>query len=340
MRFSTVRSTTHWRALGLLALALAFAPAAAGAGTIAGLQGDACAGGAGGFGEWDITGTEAMGFWRGEWDAVKRLQIDPTPMQLTKVCVCLNSSDYTPAVHDFNLVAFAADGPGGLPGTELFTTPVSAVLTRSTYNYFGFDLGSAGPVAAGSVYVGVRSVTHGPLDSGAISLCQYPRGTAGASVFYRLPQWSGGGWHPYYYRDVGDVPQVGIRALFAATSEEEQQASCRASDTRGCLAANRFQIEASYATNQGQAGAARLAALGNDTAYLTFFQDDNVEAMVKVLDGCAVNGHRWVFLGGLTNLEVEVRVTDTVSGETRTYHNAQGRPMQPVQDTRAFACEP
>jgi len=42
----------------------------------------------------------------------------------------------------------------------------------------------------------------------------------------------------------------------------------------------------------------------------------------------------------LTNIEVELRVTDTQSGTIRTYRNALGTPFAPVQDTDAFATCP
>jgi hypothetical protein len=37
--------------------------------------------------------------------------------------------------------------------------------------------------------------------------------------------------------------------------------------------------------------------LGADTGYFWFFEDTNVELVVKVLDGRAINGHTWVFYG-------------------------------------------
>jgi hypothetical protein len=60
--------------------------------------------------------------------------------------------------------------------------------------------------------------------------------------------------------------------------------------------------------------------------------------VVKVLTGCSVNGQYWVFAGGLTNVGVEWRVTDTLTEVTKTYSNAAGTPFQPVQDSSAFPC--
>ena len=43
----------------------------------------------------------------------------------------------------------------------------------------------------------------------------------------------------------------------------------------------------------------------------------------------------WVFAAGLTDVEVLVRVTDTVTGQAREYSNPQGTPFRPIQDTGA-----
>jgi hypothetical protein len=56
-----------------------------------------------------------------------------------------------------------------------------------------------------------------------------------------------------------------------------------------------------------------------------------------VLDGCALNGRWWVFAGGLTNVGVTLTVTDTQTGEFRTYTSPIGVPFAPLQDTTAFA---
>ena len=57
---------------------------------------------------------------------------------------------------------------------------------------------------------------------------------------------------------------------------------------------------------------------------------------VKVLDACSFAGSTWVFAAGLTNVEVVLTVTDTVTGATRRYRNPKGTAFAPVQDTSAF----
>jgi hypothetical protein len=112
---------------------------------------------------------------------------------------------------------------------------------------------------------------------------------------------------------------------------------CVGSDTRLCLAGNRFRVEAHWwtATGEGEGHAVGLTA---DTGTFWFFNAANVEAVVKVLDGCGFNQRFWVFAGGLTNVRVRLTVTDTRTGAVKIYNNPQGTAFSPVQDTSAFAC--
>ena len=103
-----------------------------------------------------------------------------------------------------------------------------------------------------------------------------------------------------------------------------------------CLNGGRFEVKASWAspTASGVAQAVRLTA---DTGYFYFFDSSNVEAVVKVIDGCGFNQSFWVFAGGLTNLQATITVKDSRTGVVKTYKNPQGKPFQPVQDTSAFS---
>ena len=81
-------------------------------------------------------------------------------------------------------------------------------------------------------------------------------------------------------------------------------------------------------------------ALTPDSGYFWFFDPANVELTVKVLNGCAVNNHYWVFAAGLTNVNVVLTVTDTQTGQTKSYTNPQGRTYLTILDTGAFATCP
>jgi len=116
-----------------------------------------------------------------------------------------------------------------------------------------------------------------------------------------------------------------------------QDSGCVPNPTRLCLNDGRFGVEASYTTTQGGPDEASAVHLTADTGYLSFFDPDNVEVMLKVLDGCGVNQHYWVFAAGLTDVEVEMTVTDTSTGDTKTYTNTLGEALRPILDVEAFA---
>ncbi|HUP63534.1 MAG TPA: trypsin-like peptidase domain-containing protein [Thermoanaerobaculia bacterium] len=115
---------------------------------------------------------------------------------------------------------------------------------------------------------------------------------------------------------------------------------CVPTQTALCLNNDRFKVEATFQTGAGQSGQANVFKLTNDTGYFWFFSSTNVEAVVKVLDACSFNQRFWVFAGGLTDVQVNVTLTDTKTGSVRTYFNPQGKPFQPIQDTSAFATCP
>jgi Fibronectin type III domain len=103
-----------------------------------------------------------------------------------------------------------------------------------------------------------------------------------------------------------------------------------------CLNGGRFKLRAHWQTSQGSQGTAQTRGLTADTGTFWFFDPANVEMVVKVLNGCALNGRYWVFAGGLTNVRVIWTVTDTLLGGVKAYENPRGTAFQPLQDTGAF----
>jgi len=101
----------------------------------------------------------------------------------------------------------------------------------------------------------------------------------------------------------------------------------------------RFRVTATWSA-ASTAGAGKSFGLTADTGAFWFFAPANLELVVKVIDGCAVNGHHWVFAGGLTDVGVIVTATDTVTGQSRSYANPAGVPFPPLQATSAFATCP
>lgn len=116
-------------------------------------------------------------------------------------------------------------------------------------------------------------------------------------------------------------------------------ASLETSDGAVLLGANgRFQVETTWTTPPGQTGAGHGALLTTDTGDFWFFSATNIEMIVKVLDACSLNQRFWVFSGGLTNVQVTLKVTDRFKGTVKNYLNPQNTKYVAIQDTNAFAC--
>jgi photosystem II stability/assembly factor-like uncharacterized protein len=116
--------------------------------------------------------------------------------------------------------------------------------------------------------------------------------------------------------------------------------SACASDARTlCLNDSRFSATADFrATPEGPSTPARAVPLTNDTGSFWFFDPSNIELVVKVLNGCSVNDDYWAFAGGLTNVGVELKVSDTLTGAFKTYSSPAGAAFPPIQDSSAFPC--
>ncbi|HEY0781657.1 MAG TPA: CSLREA domain-containing protein [Thermoanaerobaculia bacterium] len=120
----------------------------------------------------------------------------------------------------------------------------------------------------------------------------------------------------------------------------EQTTACATGGGNLCLNNDRFRVTVAWHTPDGKSGSGQAVPLTGDTGYFWFFNPANVEITIKALNGCGLGGHYWVFLSGLTNVAATITVTDTVSGQTKTYTNAQGKTFQTVLDTGAFATCP
>ena len=134
--------------------------------------------------------------------------------------------------------------------------------------------------------------------------------------------------------------QLALERYRAARVEMPQAApgECVAGDKTLCLENGRFRVRLNWETEDEQTGAGNALPLTGDTGLFWFFDPGNVEIVIKVLDGCAENGNRWVFAGGLTDVAVEMTVVDTLTGATRTYANRLGRPFRAIKDTTFFSC--
>jgi hypothetical protein len=116
---------------------------------------------------------------------------------------------------------------------------------------------------------------------------------------------------------------------------------CIPSSNRLCLNGNRFQVEVDWRDLGGSNGRGRARALDlDDSGLFWFFDSENLELLVKVLDACSFNDHFWVFAAATTNVEYTLRVTDTKTGQVRNYFNPLGTRSPATTDTGAFGTCP
>ncbi len=119
-------------------------------------------------------------------------------------------------------------------------------------------------------------------------------------------------------------------------SAEAAQATCTPDALSLCLTASRFKVSVTWrAPSQGTSGVGTAGALTGDTGTFWFFSSNNLELIIKVLDGRGINNHFWVFYGALSNVEYTITITDTETGVVKTYVNPDGH-LASVADVLAF----
>ena len=155
--------------------------------------------------------------------------------------------------------------------------------------------------------------------------------------------------------DLGGVPEGD--QTFAVRAENEHGASeasngvafslppnpdCFIQELLACLSTGpfdgRFHVWVVVWTSEGLRPARRRNVdLGQDSTLFYFFDENNVEMLIKVLDGCAINEHFWVFAAAATDLRYEINVWDSQTGALARYTNPPATVPLAIADTKAFA---
>lgn len=144
-------------------------------------------------------------------------------------------------------------------------------------------------------------------------------------------------------RQIGQQAFAHAQALWNGVDAGEPTGSC-APDAHTLCIGDRWEIQATYSTTQGGGSAGlgealSLADAGVDQGGLfSFFDQDNPELLVKVLDGCAINNHYWVFLAAATNVGYTVQVRDVEDGTLWSHANPDRNLSAAVADVEAHAC--
>ena len=129
---------------------------------------------------------------------------------------------------------------------------------------------------------------------------------------------------------------VSVRESLAFTVSE-------GASTRLSLHGGRFEARVSWQSFDGSSGVGTVVRGSSEEGGLFwFFSRGNWELLLKVLDGCALNGRFWVLGAGATTVGFTVEIVDTRTQETWTHTNALGHDAGSFFDTLAFAdaCAP
>jgi hypothetical protein len=101
----------------------------------------------------------------------------------------------------------------------------------------------------------------------------------------------------------------------------------------------RFEVRVEWQDFSGGFGIGRpVPNSTDDSALLWFFHPGNWEILIKVLDGCALNGHWWILGSGATNVPFTLEVRDLETGAEWEHVNASGQPAGTLINTSFSSC--
>lgn len=259
------------------------------------------------------------------------MRIDPPPnaRSLEKICVCWTKTGADSSVaFDLNFYEVAEDGtPGALVDSQAVLA--FGVPTFGDNRFYSYDLSASQIPADEPFFIGpswdpaldvdffVCADENGPSDQPGFFTTE----AAVSSPDQRLGE----------INAHADYRALGIRAEYDVT--------CFAGDQTLCLNDSRFKAELEWSRPDGTSGLGQAVALEGreDSGLFWFFDEGNLEMLVKVLDACGSSfDSYWVFYAATTNVYFKLTITDTVTDMVKIYENPLGMAATPVQDTQAF----
>ena len=239
-------------------------------------------------------------------------------------------------------LALAADGEvlvgGGTDSADLPGSANGAQATIGGLRSDGFVARFSGDLQTllQSTYLGgsgwdeittMAMIDGGDLLVGGVTWSADLPGTAGGAQ----PVYGGGLWDGFVARLTGDLGD-GIPVV--------PPDPCVPSATKLCLNGGRFHVAVRWRDYSGTSGDGQAEVETDDAGLFWFFTPTNLEMLVKVLDGCGINGHYWVFAAATTDVEYELTVRDSLTHESRTWRNPLGVASPAITDTAALAVCP
>jgi len=134
-----------------------------------------------------------------------------------------------------------------------------------------------------------------------------------------------------------DVVSEKEQAVARSPIAKGEYTSCRPTTTPLVFDGG-YQVSMCYETAEGVVGEAQggIWASGQ-SGLLWFFDPDNAEVLVKVLDGCSHNGRRWIFVAPVTDVAFNLHITSN-GGSEWTHRNPLSQTAVTRSDTSAFDC--
>ena len=125
--------------------------------------------------------------------------------------------------------------------------------------------------------------------------------------------------------------------LCASAAPAQTSSTCSPDDHTLCLRQGRIQASVVWVNQHdgGTTSKGHAIALTEESGAFWFFNRSNYEILLKVLDGSSINGHLWVGIGSLSDVEFTVTVIDLELDTTQTYYNPPGNRWG-VLDTNAL----
>jgi subtilisin family serine protease len=91
---------------------------------------------------------------------------------------------------------------------------------------------------------------------------------------------------------------------------------------------------------RGLQGCGRPIPISSQAGIYWFFAPGLPEVLVKIVDGCQVNGRHWIFVAGATSAEYELSVQDRQSGQSQLFRHAGGSLPVALRDAETFSVCP
>lgn len=99
-----------------------------------------------------------------------------------------------------------------------------------------------------------------------------------------------------------------------------------------CFADGTLRATASIFNSQQKPEAALAVQISPSSGYFYTYSPDDAEFTIKTIDLSGAGEGKWVVIGGMTNLRLEIAVEELARGQRKKFTNPEGHFLSPVVD--------